>query len=232
MHIRIGLISAAAWTISVTGAAPQAIAQTTPARMEALRGPPGCVPVAERQMELGCYIIIETALGDLPAVPLYWHLDTYPTHASAEAAKGPRGTVVESMGKVWLFTIAEAGWRPSGGEHVAEIGPLMANSGTKYTASYMEAIMFPGAESSVHHHAGPEALYPLAGEECMETPEGRTIGHAGGPSIIVPGYMPHKLTITGTEKRHSLAIILHDSSQPVAIRTHEHGWSAKELCKG
>src|SRR5260370_5104094 len=30
-----------------------------------------------------------------------------------------RGAVVESLGKVWLFTIDVAGWRPSGGERVA-----------------------------------------------------------------------------------------------------------------
>jgi hypothetical protein len=31
----------------------------------------------------------------------------------AEKAKGPRGTVVESLGKVWLLTIEKAGWRPA-----------------------------------------------------------------------------------------------------------------------
>jgi len=38
-------------------------------------------------------------------------LDTYATRATAEVAEGLRGTVVESLGKIWLFTIAEAGWR-------------------------------------------------------------------------------------------------------------------------
>ena len=158
-------------------------------------------------------------------------LDSYPSRAAAEAAKGTRGTVVEALGQAWLMTIAEAGWRASAGEHVAEIGPLTINTGTSYTAAYMEAIMFPGAETGVHRHPGPEALYPLSGEECMETPEGKFVGVPERKPVIVPADMPHKLTITGAEKRRSLALVLHDSAQPWAIRTHDHGWTPKGLCK-
>ena len=201
------------------------------AQLDPRRGPPGCVPASERAMEVGCYILVSDKLGELPAVPLYWHLDTYPSRAAAEAAKGAKGTVVEALGQAWLMTIAEAGWRASAGEHVAEIGPLMINTGTSYTAAYMEAIMFPGAETGVHRHPGPEALYPLSGEECMETPEGKFVGVPERKPVIVPADMPHKLTITGTEKRRSLALVLHDSAQPWAIRTHDHGWTPKGLCK-
>src|SRR4249920_2343032 len=70
-----------------------------------------CRPVSERTGELGCWITANAALGQLPQPPIYWLLDTYPTRAEAEAAKGPRGTVVESIGKVWLLTIDVAGWR-------------------------------------------------------------------------------------------------------------------------
>src|SRR3712207_374799 len=71
-----------------------------------------CFPVAERAgREVGCWITATEALGELPhATSLHWHLDAYPTRAAAEAAKGQRGTVVESLGRVWLFTVAEAGW--------------------------------------------------------------------------------------------------------------------------
>src|SRR4051794_11216989 len=109
------------------------------AQLDPRRGPPGCVPASERAMEVGCYILVSDKLGELPAVPLYWHLDTYPSRAAAEAAKGTRGTVVEALGQIWLMTIAEAGWRASAGEHVAVIGPLTINTGTRYTAAYMEA---------------------------------------------------------------------------------------------
>src|SRR5262249_32378129 len=71
--------------------------------------PGGCeTPVSERTSEAGCYFVASEVLGELPPTALYWHLYNYPTRPSAEASKGPRGTVVESFGKVWLYTIAEA----------------------------------------------------------------------------------------------------------------------------
>jgi hypothetical protein len=87
-------------------------------------GAQNCQPVSQRTGELGCWITATTRLGQLPAQPIFWHLDMFPTRAAAEAAKGARSTVVESLGTVWLFTIEGAGWRPSGGERIAEIGPL------------------------------------------------------------------------------------------------------------
>jgi hypothetical protein len=83
-----------------------------------------CKPVSERTGELGCWIIAHESVGQLNQSQVFWHLDVYPTRTAAEAAKGDRGTVVDSLGKVWLLTIAEEGWRPLGGERIAEIGPL------------------------------------------------------------------------------------------------------------
>lgn len=83
-----------------------------------------CRPVSERTSEVGCWIIADQPLGQLTEAQTFWHLDVYPTRAAAEEAKGPRGTVVESLGKVWLLTVERAGWRPSKGKRIAEIGPL------------------------------------------------------------------------------------------------------------
>ena len=83
-----------------------------------------CKLVSERTTEVGCWIIAHQPLGPLPRAQTFWHLDVYPSRSAAEAAKGPHGTVVESLGKVWLLSIEDAGWRPSSGERVAEIGPL------------------------------------------------------------------------------------------------------------
>ncbi len=191
-------------------------------------GPP-CLPVAQRSGAIGCWILAHESLNQLSQEPLFWHLDTYPTRAAAEAAKAPHGSVVESFGKVWLFTIAAAGWRPAGGRHVAEIGPLVPiNPGVKYTAHYMEATFTPGMETPVHRHAGPEAWYTLAGEVCLETPDGKSIGHAG-ESTIVPGGPPMRLTITGTEQRRSLVLVLHDTSQNWVTFTND--WAPKGLCR-
>lgn len=138
-----------------------------------------CKPVSQRTGETGCWITANAALGHLPRQPVFWHLDTYSTRADAEAAKSVRGTVVESLGKVWLLTIDVAGWRAPGGVRVAEIGPLPVNAEARYAAQYMEAIFTPGMTAPAHRHSGPEAWYTLTGETCLETPDGKQIGRAG-----------------------------------------------------
>lgn len=67
-----------------------------------------CKPVSERTSEVGCWIVAHQPIGQLTA-DTFWHLDVYPTRSLAEAAKGSRGTVVESLGKVWL-TNHRKGW--------------------------------------------------------------------------------------------------------------------------
>jgi len=188
-----------------------------------------CRPVSERSGEVGCWIIANTELGDLPQRPLFWHLDTYPTRVQADRDKGPRGTVVESLGEVWLLTIDVAGWRAAGGARVAEIGPLPVSSGPRYSAQYMEAIFMPGMTAPAHRHSGPEAWYTLTGETCLETPEGKMVGRAGGSHVIVPGGPPMHLTATGTETRRALVLILHDSTQ--APTTPAPDWVPRGLCR-
>jgi len=188
-----------------------------------------CRPASERTGEVGCWIIADDPVGQLTQAEIFWHLDTYPTRAAAGAAKGPTGTIVESLGKVWLLSIEKAGWRPSGGERVAEIGPLPIKAGETYSAQYMEAIFTPGMTSSIHTHSGPEAWYTVAGETCLETPEGRQIGRAGGQYVIVPGGPPMHLTATGTAQRRALVLILHESSKPSTTVVKD--WMPKGLCK-
>lgn len=188
-----------------------------------------CKPISQRTEELGCWITADTVLGRLPQQPVFWHLDIYPSRPAAEAAKGPRGTVVESLGKVWLLTIEVAGWHPAGGKRVAEIGPLPVSTTAQYSAQYMEAIFSPGMTAPAHRHSGPEAWYTLTGETCLETPEGKIVGRAGGAYVIVPGGPPMHLTATGTETRRALVLVLHDSSRPPT--TPAHDWTPKGLCK-
>lgn len=188
-----------------------------------------CNLVSERTSEIGCWIIAHEPLGPLTDSQTFWHLDTYSTRAAAQAAKGPRGTVVESFGKVWLFTIEKAGWRAAGGERITEIGPIAIRAGGRYSAQYMEVVFTPGMTSSTHRHGGPEIWYTLAGETCLETPAGKVVGRAGGPPVIIPDGPPMHLTATGTAQRRALVLILHDSSKPATTLAHD--WTPKGLCK-
>jgi hypothetical protein len=49
---------------------------------------------------------------------------------------------VEVFGRHWLYAIAEETWRPMAGNRTAVIGPLQVETGTPYTARYMEPL-FP-----------------------------------------------------------------------------------------
>lgn len=192
--------------------------------------PGPCQPVSERTSEMGCWIVATEVLGPLPKAPMFWHLYSFTTRAAAEAARRPGETVVESLEKVWLLTIAESGWHSRGGERVTEIGPLPIGEGHRYTAEYMEAIFPPGFDTTVHRHPGPEAWYTIAGEVCLETPQGKALGGAGTKhGVIVPGGVPMRLSVTGTENRRSLVLILHDSAQPHTIVATD--WTPKGLCR-
>jgi quercetin dioxygenase-like cupin family protein len=188
-----------------------------------------CKPVSQRTSEVGCWIIAHDHLGQLPKTQVFWHLDVYPTRAAAEIAKSPHGTIVESLGKVWLLSIEDVGWRPTGGERIAAIGPLPIKAAENYSAQYMEAVFNPGMTAPPHTHSGPEAWYTLAGETCLETPQGKQVGRAGGQFVIVPGGPPMHLTATGTEQRRALVLILHESSKPSTTLVHD--WTPKGLCK-
>jgi hypothetical protein len=141
-----------AWSLMALVVSEQALAQ-------------GCRPVSERVGDqMGCWILSNERLGQLPQKPLFWHLVNYPTRAEAEMAKGPRGTVIEAFQKIWRSTIADSGWQSADGIRVAEIGPIPGISNEPYTASYMESGNAPGIVTAIHRHDGPELfLYSRRG---------------------------------------------------------------------
>jgi hypothetical protein len=227
--------------LAFCGATEKAEAQTRGADGRARNpGLPGwCeTPVADRKEDLGCYTTAILDLGVPQRGPIYWHLDTFPTRADAEANRAPRSTVVNSHGRHWLFTIAEQGWRPATGERVALIGPLTIDADKPYTARYQEAVIPAGFQDGVgagHRHPGPEAWYVLAGGQCLETPNGVMTARAG-ETMLAPEGWPMAIASLGTEMRRTVFLVLHRSgelySMPVGAQPdapHAH-WTPKGLC--
>ena len=139
------------------------------------------MPASQRSNDVGCYLSASEDLGVLPQSARFWHVYNYPTRAAArKRIKGPRGTIVESFGRTWLYTIADSGWRPASGERVAVIGPLTVRDGTRYTARYMEAVFPAGLATQVHVHSGAEAWYVVSGAQCLEK-------HTDGPKVLRAG---------------------------------------------
>jgi hypothetical protein len=160
-------------------------------------------------------VTVAAPVGVLGETPVFWHLYTYPTAAEAEAARGPRGAVTQSLERYWLFAIEAEGWRPTSGERVAVIGPLPSiRADVPYTARYFEAVFPPGfiTPPGAHRHSGPEAWYVLTGAQCLETPAGPLVTRAG-ESSIVPAGPPMAPFVVGDETRRSVSLILHPTAE-------------------
>ena len=185
------------------------------------------IPVTQRTSENGCYVSATVRLGELPSGPLFWHLYTYPSRSAAEAIAGPRLTIVEAFGKIWLFAIAEEGWRPASGERAAVLGPLHTGAGKPYTAHYVEAVFPPGMKTAVHFHHGSEASYVVAGSECVETPEGKLVNTIGQGAVVAPN-TPMQLSNPGPDTRRGVALILHEDTHHWSTLTKD--WTPKGLC--
>jgi quercetin dioxygenase-like cupin family protein len=185
-----------------------------------------CKPASQKTGEIGCWILASQPLEKLNG-PVYWTIDEYPTKASADDAKGPHGTVLESQGRVWLLTVGEKLMSSESGKRITQIGPLPVEADRTYTAQYMEAVLQPGMVSKTHLHSGVEAFYTDSGETCLETPAGKQVGKRG-QDIVIPEGVPMELTAVGKELRRGLILILHDSSKPPT--TLVDSWKSNHLC--
>jgi hypothetical protein len=189
-----------------------------------------CIPVAQRTgRAFGCFITARQELGHLAGdEPLYWHLDSYPTRRAAEDAREERSTVVESLGRIWLFTIAPADWRPGSGDRVARIGPLPVAAADSFVAIYAEEAVRPGMKSVAHRHAGVAAWFTLEGTLCAETPEGKLVQEAGDPGVMIKGGVPVELASAGNGPRRSLVLVLQDATKPRSTLADD--WTPRHLC--
>ena len=187
-----------------------------------------CKPLSERTGPEGCWIVASKPLGKLPNRPVFWTLDVYPDRDSAQAAATSRGTVLDSLGRVWLLTVGEKPTMPTAGQRIAQIGPLPIKADEDYTAQYRESIMPPGAVSRTHVHSGPEAFYTDTGETCLETTSGKQVSRKGH-DVIVPEGEPMELMATGSETRRGLVLVLHSSSKPHTTLVTD--WHSSGLCK-
>ncbi len=125
--------------------------------------------------------VAEKKLEQLPAGPLYWRIETFPTLAQAQAAAGPTSLAAEVSGKAWLFTLGPKGGATPGGSEVAEIGPVPPITAPEYLLRINHASGPPGAKTPVHSHPGSEAFYVLAGRLGQKTPEGVTMPRQASP---------------------------------------------------
>jgi hypothetical protein len=158
--------------------------------------------------------LAEKKVTELPAGPLFWRLENFPTLAQAQAAAGPTALVAESRGKIWLFTLGPAGGASAGGTRVAEVGPIPTVTATQYLLRINEASGAPGSVTAVHSHPGSEAFYVLAGESSSRTLHGVMRVAANEGATGHGADTPMQVSSSGSADLLSLVMFVVDASKP------------------
>jgi quercetin dioxygenase-like cupin family protein len=150
----------------------------------------------------------------VPAAPLFWRLETFPTLALAQSAAGPAALAVQSGGRNWLITLGPAGGMSAGATKVAEVGPIPSVTAAHYLLQVNEASGPPGAITPQHSHPGSETFYVLSGETTSHTPGGTMHVPAGHAEIGHVAGTPMQVSSSGTTDLLSLVMFLVDADQP------------------
>ncbi|MFN0192296.1 MAG: cupin domain-containing protein [Aestuariivirga sp.] len=170
-------------------------------------------PAAAAEAKFFVEPVVEKKVTELPAGPLYWRLENFPTLAEAQGVTGPTSLAAEAAGKVWLFTLGPKDGATSGGTKVAEIGPLPTISATEYLLRVNRAGGPPGAKSPIHTHPGPEVFYVLSGKIGQKTPHGLAYAEAGMAMVGHGADTPMEVFNAGTVDLEEFAIFVVDANR-------------------
>ena len=161
--------------------------------------------------------VAEKKIAHLPAGPLFWQIETFPTLAQAQAAAGPTSLAADVSGKIWLFTLGPKGSPGHGGTPVIEIGPVPPVTAPEYLLRINHAGGPPGAKTSVHMHPGSETFYVLAGRLGQKTPHGVSYAEAGHAMNGHDPGTPMEVFNPGTVDLDQLVMFVVDASKPFSV---------------
>jgi hypothetical protein len=169
---------------------------------------------AAAQQALSIKPVVEKKLVQLPAGPLYWRIETFPTLGAAQAVAGPNSLAAEAAGKVWLFTLGPKGDAAPGGSKVSEIGPVPALAAPEYLLRINHASGPPGAKTPVHTHPGSETFFVLTGKVGQRTPHGVAYAEAGQAMTGHGADMPMEVFSAGTTDLDQIVMFVVDATRP------------------
>jgi hypothetical protein len=158
--------------------------------------------------------VAEKKISQLPAGPLFWRIDNFPTLAQAQAVAGPTGLAAEVAGKVWLFTLGPKGGSSPGGSKVAEIGPVPPITAPEYLLRINQTGGPPGVKTPVHTHPGSETFYVLTGQLGQKTPHGVSHVDAGQSMLGHDPGTPMEVFSSGTSDLNALVMFVVDATNP------------------
>jgi quercetin dioxygenase-like cupin family protein len=158
--------------------------------------------------------LAETKVSALPEGALFWRIENVDTKSHAEAMAGAYSLVVESDGKVWLFTLGQQGALTSvGAVRVADVGPIPRISASHYLLRINDASGPPGSVTSVHSHPGSEAYFVLSGEQTIRAAD-RTIHVQSGQTEAGQGAeRAMQVSSSGTSDLHALVMFVVDADK-------------------
>lgn len=169
---------------------------------------------ATAQPKLEIKSVAEKKLKQLPAGPLFWRIETFPTLSLAQAAAGEAALAAEVSGKIWLFTLGAKGGATPGAVKVAEIGPVPPLTAPEYLLRVNHAFGPPGARTPVHTHPGSEAFFVLAGRLGQRTSHGVSHADAGQTMNGHGAGMVMEVFSAGANDLDQLVMFVVDATRP------------------
>lgn len=199
--------------------------------MMALLGLPLPAAPAAAQGQYVVKAVAELKTRQLPAGPLYWRLENFPTLEQAQTAAGPYrwnpDTVsydgapwlaAEIGNRVWLFTLGAKGGKTPGGTLVAEIGPVPTITAPEYLLRVNYGSGAPGSKTPVHSHPGSEAFYVLSGRLGQNTANnGVRYVDAGHTMNGNAADIPMEVFSAGTTDLTALIMFVVDATRPFSV---------------
>ena len=158
--------------------------------------------------------LAEKKVTELPDGELLWSIETFPTEAAAAAAAGPWSLVVQSEGKVWLFSLGNGSAATRGGARVAQVGPIPRISARTYLLRINDASGAPGSLTPVHSHPGSEAFFVLSGEQSIRGASGVLKVAAGHTEAGQGAGKAMEVSSSGAADLHALVMFVVDADKP------------------
>ena len=175
--------------------------------------------------------VAQKKVKQLPAGPLYWRIENFPSLAQAQAAADAKrwnpdtvsndantALAAEVDGKVWLFTLGPKGGATPGGTKVAEIGPVPHIAAHEYLLRINSTGGPAGVKTPVHVHPGSETFYVLSGRLGQKTPDGVSYVEAGQSMLGHAANTPMEVFSSGKADLHALVMFVVDADKPFSTR--------------
>ena len=169
----------------------------------------------ERNGEEGCTILTNRRLVVVFSKTVYWHIDRFESLEAAMKEARANSVAAEAHGSFWLLTVDTNAEDHYGGHHITSIGPLLLPAADSFAMRVQSSLLKPGSKTPAHTHPGPEVVYVVEGEQCMEM---LNICMRLGPGqfYIFPGETIHRGTVAGNKARRALGLNLYDAAHPTS----------------